>query len=148
MDTWLQFLTALCAPQKVAMFLKQQAVLCSLVFAGNRSAESDRAVARQNRKDLLVAMRLGEPIGMSLGPPTAGVPPPPLEQCLGHHLLTEGICDIAISWTHPEEWEVGQNVLFHGPGVMGLPSVPTPRGETDLSSRWVSLSQLVWVLQP
>ena len=58
-------------------------------------------------------------------------------QVLGHQLITEGICDILVSWTYPNSdldaldalvfqlprdpgWIAGQGVLFHGPDALGM----------------------------
>ncbi|CAJ1448973.1 unnamed protein product, partial [Effrenium voratum] len=62
---------------------------------------------------------------------------------LGHQLITEGICDILVSWTYPNSWAAGQGVLFHSPESLGLKVVEYRDGRA-----WVSLCHLVWVLQP
>lgn len=152
LDTWLFFLKALCAPQQVAMSMKQQMVLTTLVFAGARASEQESEATRRNRQELIISCRLGEPRGLPLGPPLPRQPPPPLEQCLAHTVLSGTYSDIQISWMHPDQWVVGHSVLYHGPAALGIPSLPDSLdgagSSVDLPRKWVSLASVVWVLQP
>lgn len=150
LDTWMSFLTAVCAPAETAVGAMQQMVLCTLVFAGHRASDAEREATSKNRKELLITPKLlqSAPLNIPLGNPLLGSPPPPLEQCLGQSLLVEGLCDIVISWAHPQQWVVGRGVVYHGPHALGLHCV---EGHAALDSdrrSWVSMAELVWVLQP
>eukprot|EP00913_Durusdinium_trenchii_P028938 g27133.t1 len=48
--------------------------------------------------------------------------------------------DVAISWAHPFEWQVGQ-VLYHGPAALKLPILRSGGGR-----HWVSLAQVAGAL--
>ena len=46
-------------------------------------------------------------------------------EVLGHQLITEGICDILVSWTYPNSWAAGQGATKRngrGTGVSAWPS--------------------------
>eukprot|EP00439_Symbiodinium_sp_Y106_P055565 s1331_g7.t1 len=121
LDTWLQFLKALCDPQNGgALSDKQQLVLSKIAFPGLLAPQQEKTAVERNREDLTI--QRGD--------------------CLGTPLLTHGIHDVAIAWAHPVAWEVGK-VLYHGPEQLNLPILRTSRGR-----KWVSLAQVVWVLQP
>ncbi|CAK9027996.1 unnamed protein product [Durusdinium trenchii] len=118
LDTWFYFLKAVCAPLQTALPIMQQHVLRCLVFGGQRSLVDEAHVAEKNRTELLVSVRLGRPTGTPLGQRSTHITP--LEKVLGHQLITEGLCDILISWTYPNSWVAGQGALFHGPDALGL----------------------------
>ena len=141
LDTWFYFLKAVCAPLQTALPIMQQHVLRCLVFGGQRTPIEEARVAERNRTELLVSVRLGRPTGTPLGQASSHITP--LEKVLGHHLITEGICDILISWTYPNSWVAGQGALFHGPDALGMKVVEYQNGRA-----WVSLCHLAWVLQP
>ncbi|CAK9029321.1 unnamed protein product [Durusdinium trenchii] len=58
------------------------------------------------------------------------------------NVIETEVHDVAISWAHPFEWQVGQ-VLYHGPAALKLPILRSGGGR-----HWVSLAQVVWVFQP
>lgn len=139
LDTWLQFLKALCDPQNGgALSDKQQLVLSKIAFPGLLAPQQEKTAVERNREELMIALALEGPIGKPLA--RLGQVDP--KDCLGTPLLTHGIHDVAIAWAHPVAWEVGK-VLYHGPEQLNLPILRTSRGR-----KWVSLAQVVWVLQP
>ncbi|CAE7305060.1 unnamed protein product [Symbiodinium sp. CCMP2592] len=139
LDTWLHFLKALCDPQNGgALSDKQQLVLSKIAFPGLLAPQQEKTAVERNREELMIALALEGPIGKPLA--RLGQVDP--KDCLGTPLLTHGIHDVAIAWTHPVAWEVGK-VLYHGPEQLNLPILRTSRGR-----KWVSLAQVVWVLQP
>ncbi|CAE7942539.1 unnamed protein product, partial [Symbiodinium necroappetens] len=142
LDTWFYFLKAVCAPLQTALPIMQQTVLRCLVFAGHRTPVEETRVAERNRSELLISVAPGPPIGLPLGQ-ASSKHIAPLEKVFGYQLLTEGISDILIAWTYPNNWVAGQGVLYHGPEALGLKVVEFRGGRA-----WVSLSNLAWVLQP
>eukprot|EP00928_Gymnodinium_smaydae_P063451 TRINITY_DN4700_c0_g8_i1.p1 TRINITY_DN4700_c0_g8~~TRINITY_DN4700_c0_g8_i1.p1 ORF type:complete len:2834 (-),score=475.17 TRINITY_DN4700_c0_g8_i1:232-8733(-) len=143
LKTWFQFLQALCVPAGQAIGDKQQSVLEHLYFSGTLADSSKQSLARKNRAEVMIAVRLHEPFGVPLTrlPRTSACP---AEQCFGRELMTHGIHDIVVSWAHPEAWEVGKAALYHGPHALGMPLAQV----ADDARPWVSLSQVAWVLQP
>eukprot|EP00931_Biecheleriopsis_adriatica_P072653 TRINITY_DN47081_c0_g1_i1.p1 TRINITY_DN47081_c0_g1~~TRINITY_DN47081_c0_g1_i1.p1 ORF type:complete len:2919 (+),score=455.88 TRINITY_DN47081_c0_g1_i1:1094-8758(+) len=142
LDTWFYFLKAVCAPLQSALPIMQQTVLRCLVFAGQRTPMEEARIAERNRTELLVSVALGAPLGVPMGQASM-VAVAPLEKVLGTQVLTDGICDVLISWTYPNNWIAGKGVLFHGPDALGLSVADVRDGRA-----WVSLAQVVWILQP
>ena len=141
LDTWLLFLKALCNPQNDgAISDKQQLVLSKIAFAGWYAPKADQAAVKQNRQELMINVALEGPLGVALTRSADRQVDP--KECLGTALLVHGIHDVAISWAHPGTWQVGK-VLYHGPEALKLPIL-----KSTGDRKWISLAQVVWVLQP
>lgn len=145
-STYVNFMKSVCAPREMAIGVKQQLVLSTVVYPGERAPAQEREEALNNRRDLFLSLKLAPAdSAMELGKALIGSAPSPLEECLAREVLTYGLSDVVISWAHCKRWSPGMTgYLYHSPEAMGV----RVKEKGQFGKAWVSLVDVAWVLQP